>query len=225
MTISSTRVRPLARAAVLIAGVALAAACSDGSTPTGDEPSLTTEAPATTAPGTSAAVATDVEVVDLPAALTALDAGYHFAATVSLNGQVSLVAEGDRVGSSSRLEITSAGATVSYVITPEGNYAKPADGEWERLEVAPATSDPINALRTPVSVTPAGKEGAGMRLTVTVTATSLGITADGDVAVDVLVVDGAITEVRYSATVEGGTAEVVTVVSALADASPITAPI
>jgi hypothetical protein len=230
MIISSTRVRPFARTAVLLAVIVLAAACSDESGPAAGgspttAPSSESTAPDTSGPDTSATVDAEVTVVDLPAAIAALDAGYHFVATVRLNGQISLEAAGDRVGAASRLEITSSGATVSYVITPEGNYAKPADGEWERLDVTPATSDPIAALHTPVSVSPGGKEGAGMRLTVTVTATSLGITAEGNVAVDVVVVDGAITEVRYSAAVEGGTAEVVTVISPLADTTPITAPI
>lgn len=230
MIASSTRVRLLARAAALVT-LAAVTGCSNDSGGTGATTSeggtaaVSTVATASSLPSASTTSLDEAAMAALPAALTALDAGYHFVATVSLNGEPSLVAEGDRIGAASRLEITSSGATVSYVITPEGNFAKPADGDWERLEVAPASSDPIAALRAPVQVVPSGSEEGRAVLTVTVTATSLGINAEGTVDVEVVLVGGAITEVRYSAAVEGGTAEVVTMLSALADATPITAPI
>ena len=43
--------------------------------------------------------------------------------------------------------------------------------------------------------------------------------------VEVVLANGALTEVRYSAAVDNGKAVVVTVISALTDTSPITAPI
>lgn len=168
-------------------------------------------------------------VVQDPAAalqhgLDQLAAGYHLVAVVTVNGAVSVQAEGDRVGANSRLDITSAGATVSYVITPEGNYAKPADGDWEQLDVAPATSDPIDALRAPVAVATAGTTDGGMQLTVTVNAVALGIQVEGNVELTVTLVDGLITTIAYDAAVQGGQANVTTTISALTDTTPITAP-
>ena len=59
----------------------------------------------------------------------------------------------------------------------------------------------------------------------TVTAVSLGIATEGNVDVQVLLIGGVITQITYAAAVEGGTAEVVTLISAVSDPTPIVAPI
>ena len=59
----------------------------------------------------------------------------------------------------------------------------------------------------------------------TVTAVSLGITADGNVDVQVRLVGGVITQITYTAPLDGGTAQVVTTISAVVDTTPIVAPI
>lgn len=228
MTQHIVRVRlPLRVAALALLSVVAVTSCSGGGNDAGPAGTTGASAPATaggtaTTTGVTVAPATPE---DLQRALSALDGGYHFAATVSVNDQVSVQAEGDRIGADSRLDITSNGATVSYVIIGGVSYAKPSDGDWEQLETAPATSDPINALRAPTSVAPVESTDGMQHLTVTVPASALGITADGDVPVQVVLSAGVLTEVRYSAAVEGGTALVVTVISALTDTTPITAPI
>ncbi|MDO8389077.1 MAG: hypothetical protein Q7V57_01200 [Actinomycetota bacterium] len=216
MATDARLVRLLFGAAALAVSLTTTLACSD------DSGSPSSSAVGTTDP------ALPVVVQDPAAALQhgldQLAAGYHMVATVTVNGAVSLRAEGDRVGTSSRLEITSAGATVSYVITPEGNYAKPTDGDWEQLDVTPATSDPIDAMRAPVAVTTVGTTAGGLQLKVTVNAVALGIQVDGNVDLNVTLVDGLITTITYDAAVQGGQANVTTVITALADATPITAP-
>jgi len=221
------RVRlPVRVAALALLSVVAVTSCSDGGNDAGSAGTTGASAPAS-AGGTASTAAVTVAPAtaeDLQRALAALDGGYHFVATVSVNDQVSVQAEGDRIGADSRLDITSNGATVSYVIIGGVSYAKPSDGDWEQLETAPATSDPINALRTPSAVAPVDSADGNQHLDVAVPAAALGVSAGGSVLVEVVLVGGALTEVRYTAAVEGGTATVVTVISALTDTTPITAP-
>jgi len=217
MTSTLRRVRLLFGAAALAASLTTTLACSDDS---GSAQPTGTDATGSTVQLT---LPTDPTAA-LQQGLSALDAGYHLVATVTVNGAVSLQAEGDRLGANSRLAITSAGNTVAYVITPEGNYAKPTDGDWALLDVTPATSDPIDALRAPVSVTAIDTTDGSLLLKVTVTAVALGIQAEGNVDVTVTLVDGRVTTIAYDATVQGGTANVTTAISALIDTTPITAP-
>ncbi|CAB4364414.1 MAG: hypothetical protein F2681_10315 [Actinobacteria bacterium] len=223
MTSRHRRVRLLFGAAALAASLTTSlAACSS-----------TSSSSATTVAGTSTdGIGTGTATVTVPAdpaaalaeGVAALDVGYHFTATVTVNGATQVVADGDRNGSNSRLAITSAGATVDYVITADGSWAKPADGEWQLLEVAPATSDPIDALRAPVAVEVSPSTGGTLHVKVTVTAVSLGIQAEGNVSVLVNLQGGVITLISYDATVQGGTANVSTAISAITDTTAITAP-
>ena len=221
MTFNVGRVRLLFGAAALAASLTTSlAACS--STSSSDGTTVTTTAG--TGTGTSPATLPADPAAALSQGVAALDAGYHFTATVTVNGATQLIADGDRNGANSQLAITSAGATVDYVITADGSWAKPADGEWQVLEVAPATSDPIDALRAPVAVEVSPTTDGTLRLKVTVTAVSLGIQADGNVDVLVTLQGGVITVISYDATVQGGTANVSTAISAITDTTPITAP-
>lgn len=235
MTSFTTRVRLLSRAAALAAIVMGAVACSGGSSSSSSLPAingLTTTSTAATTEPTAAAVTiatTPAATIDangaLQAGLTALAAGYHFSSTVTVNGTPSLTADGDRIGESSSLILSGDGGTVSYIITPDGSYAKPEGGDWSLLDVAPATSDPIAALLAPVSVATVPTADGSVVVQATVAAVSLGISAEGNVDVQVLLVDGTITQITYTATVDGGTAQVVTTISAVVDPTPIVAPI
>ncbi len=231
MTATTARVRPLARGVALAAFVLLASACSsDATTTQSTMPALTATSSVTvTIPATTVPVTAPVESIDpaggLQRGLAALSTGYHFSSVVLVNGTQSLVADGDRVGDASRLVLTGDGGTVAYIITPEGSYAQPENGEWSVLDVAPATSDPITALYTPTAVALVPTADGSVVVRVTVSAVSLGIAAEGNVDVDVRLVGDAITHISYTAPVDGGTAQVVTVIGAVVDATPIVAPI
>lgn len=233
MSSPTARVRLLARGAALAAFVLLASACSSDATTEQSTTAAqsTTTVAVTSAPGAATTVAVTPAPVTIDPAgalqqgLAALAAGYHFSSVVTVNGTQSLAADGDRIGDASRLVLAGDGGTVSYVITPEGSYAQPENGEWSLLDVPPATADPITALQTPVAVALQPTTDGSVVVRVTVTAVSLGIAADGNVDVDVTLVGGAITQITYSASVDSGTAQVVTVVSAIVDATPIVAPI
>ena len=231
MIATTARVRLLARGAALAAFMLLASACStDATTTQSTMPVLTATSSVTaTTPATTVPVNAPEGTIDpaggLQQALAALSTGYHFSSVVLVNGTQSLAADGDRVGDASRLVLTGDGGTVAYIITPEGSYAQPENGEWSVLDVAPATSDPITALYTPTAVALLPTADGSVVVRVTVSAVSLGIAADGNVDVDVTLAGDAITQISYTAAVDGGTAQVVTTISAVVDATPIVAPI
>lgn len=230
MIATTARVRLLARGVALAAFVLLASACSTDAKPQSTMPMVAaaSSVPATT-PATTVPVTVPAEMIDpasgLQQGLAALSTGYHFSSVVLVNGTQSLAADGDRVGDASRLVLTGDGGTVAYIITPEGSYAQPENGEWSVLDVAPATSDPITALYTPTAVALLPTADGSVVVRVTVSALSLGIAADGNVDVDVTLAGDAITQISYTAAVDGGTAQVVTTISAVVDATPIVAPI
>ena len=230
MIATTARVRLLARGVALAAFVLLASACStDATTTQSTMPVLaTTSVPAIT-PATTVAVTAPVVTLDpasgLQQGLAALSTGYHFSSVVTVNGTQSLAADGDRIGDASRLVLTGDGGSVAYIITPEASYAQPENGEWSVLDVAPATSDPITALYTPTAVALLPTADGSVVVRVTVNAVSWGIAADGNVDVDVTLAGGAITQISYTAAVDGGTAQVVTIIGAVVDATPIVAPI
>lgn len=231
MTILTNRVRLLTRAAALAAVLTCAAACSSETSTssslvaTTSSATTTTKANDPTTAATTPAVAPEDANGALQQGLATLAAGYHFSSTVTVNGALSLTADGDRISDSSSLVLSGPGGTVSYIVTPEGSYAQPEAGEWTLLDLAPATSDPIAALLRPVSTAVLPTSDGTVVVQVTVTAVSLGITADGNVDVQVLLADGAITQITYTAPVDGGTAQVVTTISTIVDTTPIVAPI
>lgn len=225
------RVWSLLGGAALVLSLAALTGCSDeGAAPSSSDAVSTSSVPVSTTGPSVASTAAPTTVAANPGVLLQdvladLAAGYHFTSTVTVNGVQSVVADGDRIGDASRLTITGSNATVAYVITAGGSYVKPEDGDWERLDVSPATSDPITALSSPSGIAPLPTSDGSVQVRVTVAATALGIAAEGSVEVDVTLVDGAVAQVTYTAAIEGGTAMVVTVIGPVADASPIVPPI
>jgi hypothetical protein len=234
MTKRNPRVRLFVRAAALAAVVTCVAACSsDTSTSSSLQDTLapvsSTTVGSTLDPNATTTVVTTAVTIDangaLQGGLAALANGYHFVSTVTVNGTPSLTAEGDRIGDSSSLVLSGEGGTVSYIVTPGGSYAQPEGGDWSLLDVAPATADPIAALLAPVSVVAIPTTDGSVAVQATVTAVALGISAEGNVDVQVVLVNGAISQITYSTAVEGGTAQVVSTITPLVDATPIVAPI
>jgi hypothetical protein len=158
--------------------------------------------------------------------LAALGPNYHFTSTFVVNGAQTLAATGDRVGDASQLSITQSGATINYVILPTASYAQPEGGDWQKLDTEPATTDPITALNSPVSAGMLKDEGSKVRIRVTVLAKTLGVAADGNSDLEVVIIDGVLAEVDYGTAVKGGGfASVATIVKTLPGAQPIAAPI
>jgi hypothetical protein len=228
-------------AGLLCSALLVGSSCSSTAQRTVTTPAATTSVAAaptstvatTVVPGVDTTVAQVVATtapVDAPAvlaqAVAALANGYHFTTRVFVNGEETLVADGDRIAASSRLTLFSKGGSVAYVITPEGSWALPENGEWSALDTPPATADPIIALQTPTAVTLVSSDGVTTALTVTVGAAALGVAAEGVADVQVTVSGGQLQQVRYSAALTDGTvAEVSAAISPLVDTSPIVAPL
>jgi hypothetical protein len=232
MSFEFLRVRLLFGGAALAALVLVSSGCSDDSsnvaannaTETTSLPSLDTGSTAASTTPPTTIVTTIDPTATLQQALAALGTTYHFRSTVVVNGAETLVAEGDRVGDGSRLSLTSNGATAGYIITPAGSWAQPEGGDWELLDVPPATADPILALAAPAAVGVVSDDGTTVRLRVTVSATTLGVGTEGTADVEVVITSGAITEVDYSTTAPDGVASVATILGPVADATPVAPP-
>lgn len=180
---------------------------------------------AVTVPASTVAATVPVDgAAMLAQALDGVAAGFHFRTSVTVAGAEVLVAEGDRVGDGTRLTIWSSGTSVAYVITPAGSWVFPEGGEWEALDSAPATTDPLQALRNATAVSGTSVDGVNATLVATVAANALGVPSDGTADVQVLVSGPTLQEVSYDAPVDGQTASVRSVFSPVVDATPVTAP-
>ena len=152
--------------------------------------------------------------------------GYHFTTTLSVDGAIVLTADGDRVGAGTRLDVIKDGTAVRYVITPAGTWVKPDAGEWQQMQAASATYDPIAALAAPTSVAATAVDGTATQLDVVVPAASLGLAADAPaLTLTVRVDNGTITSVGYTTTVDSHPAVMQATIGAVVDGSAVVAPI
>jgi len=214
-------------------------ACSDNNSPSVGGASSNTLAPlvatsTTTAGGTTVATtvgpAATTAALDgaslLQQAIAATGNGYHFNQTNTVDGVVAVTIDGDRLPSGARLSVSNASGLVNYVITPDGMWLMPENGEWELDDSDPPTIDPIAALNAPTSVAVTSSDGTTVQLAVTVPAASLGVADSGDASLQVSVVGGGLTGINYATTTSDGKAATATVVIGPAvDASPVVPPI
>lgn len=176
-------------------------------------------------PSSTAAAGTPAAATVLTDALDALGTSYHFVTGVTVDGANVLTAEGDRVGSGVRLNLTNSAGTVMYVITDEGSWAKPENGTWTQLDVAPATTDPLEALAASTSVSFGSARDSGTALVVEVDNTVLGIPGGGSSTVQAMVVDGSVTQIDYASSLDGKAATVTTMFSDATSTDPVLAPV
>ena len=94
-------------------------------------------------------VSTAAAVPDLPPRCSELwnwlTTTYHFVSTVTLDGAVALVADGDRVGDGSRVTLTSNDGNASYVITADGSWVMLPGGDGRSSTMIRPT--PIRSVR------------------------------------------------------------------------------
>jgi hypothetical protein len=213
-------------------------ACSDDKSPAvgGSNtlaPLVTTPAAPTSGPttiATTVAVAATAAPVDgaalLQQAIAATANGYHFNQTNTVDGTVALTIDGDRLPSGTRLAVSNASGLVSYIITPDGMWLMPENGEWELDDSDPPTIDPIAALGAPTSVAVTSNDGTTVQLAVTVPAASLGVADTGDAPLQVSVVGGGLTGINYATTTaDGKSASANVIIGPAVDASPVVPPI
>lgn len=183
-----------------------------------------TVAPTTLAPGETPAPVDGATVLQQAVAATA--GGYHFNQTATIDGVVALTVDGDRLTDGARVAVSNSSGLVFYVITPDGTWLMPQNGEWEVDDSDPPAVDPIDALRAPTAVTVAGNDGTTVQLAVTVPLSTLGIPGDGDGSLQVTVVGGTLSTITYSTTTDDGkAASTTTIIGPVVDSSPVVAPI
>ena len=202
--------------------VANSTATVAGAVPSSVDPNAATT---TVAPGAPTPPPVDGDAL-LKQAVAATGAGYHFNQTNTVDGVVALTIDGDRLPGGARIALSSDVGKVFYVITPDGTWFMPENGEWEADDSDPPTVDPIAALSAPTSVLVAGNDGTTVQLTVTVPVSTLGVPGEGDVPLQVSIVGGLLTNITYSTTTADGKAAVAaTAIGPVVDPSPVVAPI
>jgi hypothetical protein len=184
----------------------------------------------TSLPPGSVPVPTTIAPVDgatlLQQALSATVGGYHFNQTATVDGVVAVTVDGDRLPTGARLSVTNDAGLVNYVITPDGTWLMPENGDWEADDSPAPAVDPIAALSAPTGVSVLTNDGTTVQLAVTVPATALGLTADGDAPLQVTITGGALTTISYSTTTpDGKIAAATTSIGAVVDPSPVVPPI
>lgn len=209
---------------VLVAGLGAGlAACSSGGASESAAPTTTVISGNA---GTVAAPTGSPEAVTLlTGALESLGVTYHFVTTVRVADEIRVTAEGDRVGDGARLDLTAEGGTVSYVITDDGAWARPENGEWVELDTPPASTDPIAALAAAMSVDLGPSTDGVQVLNVVVNNDNLGIAGGGTSTLTVTLVDGRLDQITYRTTLGDQEAEATTILSAAKDPSPVAAPL
>jgi hypothetical protein len=184
-----------------------------------------TDASVDTGAGTEGATEEDQGSVLLGEALAGLGTAYHFVTSVRVGDTVVMTAEGDRIGAGVRLELTTDTGVVSYVVTPDGSWAKPENGTWGELDVPDAATDPMESLVDATAVTLGPSAEGVQQLEVEVPNESLGVPGGGSATVTVQIRDSKVSQVSYRTTVSGQSAEVTTVFGEPRDTSEVVAPV
>jgi hypothetical protein len=206
-----------AASATTLAGAAVTTVAAPGSV---------VASPTTIAPAPGATVAPVDGAALLSQAVAATGGGYHFNQTATVDGALALTIDGDRLPDGARLAVSSDAGLVYYVITPNGAWLMPENGDWEADDSPAPGVDPIAALGAPTSVTVASNDGTTVQLVVTVPLTALGISGDGDAPLQVTISSGALTNIAYSTTTADGRAAATnTAIAPPLDTSPVVPPI
>jgi hypothetical protein len=181
----------------------------------------------TTVAGASSSTLAPVDgAAVLQQAIAATGGGYHFNQTATVDGVVAVTIDGDRLPDGARLTVSSDSGRVSWIYSSAGVYLMPENGEWELDDSDPPAVDPINALKTPTSVTVVANDGTTVQLVVTVPLSAIGVPGDGDAPLQVAVVGGVLSSITYNTVTSEGKAAATTVtIGAVVDPSPVVAPI
>ncbi len=190
-------------------------------------PATAAPSPASTATTPATPPPTEVEpAIDAAALLTAafdeVAGGYHFVTTATVAGAEILAAEGDRVGDSTRVTVSSNGQTVDYIVAPTGAWAS-IDAGWQELDQPPIT-DPIAPLRSPQSIAVESNDGGVVTLVATYPPTALSLTGEEPITVLFTIEGTTLHSIGYAADTAQGPASVSATVTALADPTPVSLP-
>lgn len=220
MILGSTPRRWLPLVGAIVAMAIVVAGCGD------DTPAATTVAPTATTATTDGAGASTVAPKDdlLDAALANVGTRYAFTATVTLDGAEATRIEGTVYDGVGAYVVTSGGASVEYVVSDQGQWAREAGGDWAVLSGAAPLVDPLDPLTRPLRTRVLDTNGANALVEATYDGATLGFSAGGEVDVTITITDQAVTSISYDAPVGDGIAIVVTTFDGTADVAPIQVP-
>ena len=155
--------------------------------------------------------------------VAALKDGYDFTATVTVGEEEAATTTGRWYQGSSILTVASGAASVEYLITPTGQWARTTSGEWSQVEGEAPVADPLAPLSDPTSTRLESWDGATATVSAIYPAENLGQTGD-PIEASLTIVDGVLTELTYSFESDGVPVTVTTTFQPTADVTPITAP-
>jgi hypothetical protein len=203
---------------LLVALIMSASACGDDAA----GPSTTSSIPASSTtpgrPGDGQAAAALANAID------AVGDEYAFTSTVTAEGDLVTQVDGTLSGDTGLYVVQSGGATLEYLISPDGRWVREPQADWVRLPGAAPVGAPLAVLATPISVEVAQPDDPS-RLRATYEGASLGF-GEGAVEVEITIRSGMLAEIEYVVSLgEGqGSVIVVTTIDGDAEIDPIPTP-
>jgi len=208
-------------AATLLVVMAVVIGCGDDGT---SEPTTTTTAVvvATTTTGGQGA---DSASRDLAAAIAATGDTYAFTSIVTAAGVEITSVEGVQYQGAGSYLVTTGGATVEYIVAPEGRWFRQPLGEWVPLQEPAPVRAPLAVFEAPALVEEISDEGGVTVFAATFDGVALGFAA-GDITVTFQVRDGLLAQIEYAVELgeTQGLATVVTMIDTATEIQPIAIP-
>ncbi len=188
--------------AALAASAVILAACTG--TPASPTTSLEgAGAPPTTPTPTTTTTTTTTTTVPIDAAALLADAlaayadGYRFSSHATVGDATAGDVTGIVLGDTVQMAVTSGGATVTYVITPEIRWVRVENGTWEELAENPPVAAPLAPLARPTSLVVTAVDGGEVTLAATYDAAAFGL-PPGPLTMTLSFGDGRLTAASYT---------------------------
>ncbi len=121
------------------------------------------------------------------------------------------------------MAVTSNGATIGYVITPQGSWVA-ENGVWQELDQPAPVADPLSALATPSAIAVSAYDTSGTTLTASYPSSAFALPGDATIDVTITVSGTSLTAIEYTAPGTDPATTVRTALSPLVDTTPVTAP-
>ena len=201
---SQGRMRLSMRRAAFVATTAFVLLVAAGCSPSTDEAVDTTVTTVATSQDESTTTTTSTvnpgDGIDVRAllaeALSRYEDGYAFDAVAEIEGSQAATVTGVVIGRKAEMMITSGGATVTYIITPDQSWIQTEGGEWQEDDSADTIERPLDNLASPTSIKIVAADDNG----ITAVAAYDGAAFDTDGAIDMnlVFVDGLLVRASYT---------------------------
>lgn len=210
------------RLTTLLVFAAIVIGCGDDGS---SAPATTTIAAVVATTTTTSDQGTDLAATDLADAIAATGDTYAFTSIVSADGVEITSVDGVQYQGTGSYVVHTGGATVEYIVAPEGRWFRQPLGEWVPLREPAPVRAPLAVFSTPASVTRTSDQGDITVFEATFDGVSLGFAA-GDVTVTLQVRDGLLAQIEYTVALgdSQGLATVSTMIDTATEIQPIPIP-